>query len=501
MRKIIIMNFKKKILFFLSLVLFLSCNLLFSNAYTKSEIYDHWAGRYVKYMVDYGYLNGYSNGKFLPNKNISKEEVITVLNNISEKNSEYHFSILDNKKSLLKNEESKNSLNDQDFRDIGRDNFYKSDNNELLKDDEKLVTNNDNDNDKENLDNEIKKDLEEENKKIIEKSDKEKITYEDLIIMPNDIYDSYSTPALEKFFNYHILGKEYNYGFNPKDDITRGEFANILYNYLNKFDKLDENKKSSLNDIYDSSYMKSIDIVVGNGYMNGYDDNTFKPYEFLSRGEFAVIISKLINEEIPTELPPMKIEYTVLDVPYVSQLYPVYAPIGCEPTSCYAALKYKGYVNDVSHRKFLDNMPYDYINPNRGFVGHYTGYQDYSKRETIFPSPLANYAKKYGNAVDFSGHSLEDIKKQIVMGNPVVVYLTLYWNEPSYKNYYVEGNSYKWISNNHVVILCGYNPENNQYYVSDCYNVKNTSKPYKYWVDGSRLEYLYNLRKHAIVIK
>jgi len=143
-------------------------------------------------------------------------------------------------------------------------------------------------------------------------------------------------------------------------------------------------------------------------------------------------------------------------------------------------------------------MPYDSINPNRGFVGHYTGFRNRAKRETIFPNALAKYAKIYSDKVeDISGASMEDIKQEIYLGNPVVVYVTLYWNNPIYRNYYVEGKTYSWLSNNHVVTICGYDPATNMYYVSDPLS----RSTYKYWVNGKSLEYLYNFRKHAIVVR
>lgn len=320
------------------------------------------------------------------------------------------------------------------------------------------------------------------------------------IYKPDDIYKLWSTPYIEKFFDYEILKEEFGSSFNPKNVITRGEFAKIVYNYLEKFDKLDKNNRATIQDIDDSPYKDEIEVLVGNKILIGYEKSGFKPQNEMKRDEIARILANIINAEVP-ELPPVEIKYTVLNVPYVSQLYPVYAPIGCEPTSVYAALKYKGYVNNVSHRQFLNNMPYDYINPNRGFVGHYSGFRNYNKRETIFPNALSKYAAKYGNVVDFSGKSLEDIKKQICLGNPVVVYVTLYWREPYFRNYYVEGQTYRRLRNNHVVVLCGYNPKNDSYYVSDCYNINNTRKPYKYWVKGKTLNYIYNFRKHAILVK
>lgn len=46
----------------------------------------------------------------------------------------------------------------------------------------------------------------------------------------------------------------------------------------------------------------------------------------------------------------------VLNVPFVSQLTPTYAPMGCEGASLLMGLQYKGYTS-VSLKTFLDKMP------------------------------------------------------------------------------------------------------------------------------------------------
>ena len=322
----------------------------------------------------------------------------------------------------------------------------------------------------------------------------------------NQLYIDTSTPLIINGKRSDILNKLIKHlsdigikdiGINLDRPITKQEFAYYMYLIFDKYDMIDLNKIDTVADIENSPYKSKISLVVGNKILLLDKDKNFKPYDNITRGEIAKIISDYTKIKVE-ELPKIKDEKTVLDFQWVSQLYPVYAPIGCEPTSVYAALKSKGYVKDISHRQFLDNMPYDSINPNRGFVGHYTGFRNRAKRETIFPNALAKYAKIYSDKVeDISGASMEDIKQEIYLGNPVVVYVTLYWNNPIYRNYYVEGNTYRWLSNNHVVTICGYDPATNMYYVSDPLS----RSTYKYWVNGKSLEYLYNFRKHAIVVR
>ena len=287
--------------------------------------------------------------------------------------------------------------------------------------------------------------------------------------------------------------------FNPNDKVQKSDFAYFLYLYFKAFGKIDTSlKDETIKDIDTSPYKEIIKIVVGNNILPKDENGKFEPNKMLTRGELAKFLSDYASWE-PAPIPKITPKWTVLEVPYVSQLTPVYAPIGCEPVSVYQALKYKGYVKDVDLRTYLNNLPFDHINPSRGFVGHWSGFKNRAKRETIFPAPLAKYAQKYAgvNAQDFSGHSVEDIQREIYLGNPVVVYLTLNMSSPIYTTYYLEGNVYKWIRNNHVVTVIGYNPDNGDYYVSDPYSYGTR----KYWISKKTFEYLYNLRTHAIVVR
>lgn len=328
--------------------------------------------------------------------------------------------------------------------------------------------------------------------------DKPLIKVNEDVQYPKDIDNSFIKKDIEKLYKYGILEKTDDKNlFRPNDTITKAEFGYFMYAYLKAYGVINEKiVDQTITDIGSSLYKYVIQAVVGNGVFALDGNGRFHPDEKITIGKLSQFLVNYGQLQLQTP-PPFEKKYTVLDVPWVSQLSPVYAPIGCEPTSLYASLKYKGYVNAVSHRQFLDNMPYDYIDPRRGFVGHYSGFRNKSKRETIFPNALASYGGKYGNAQDFSGKSVSDIQTEVCMGNPVVAYVTFRWASPVWTRYYVEGNTYTWVSNNHVVVVCGYDPATNRYYVSDPYAYSTN----KYWVSGSTFEWLYNARKHAIVVR
>jgi uncharacterized protein YraI len=191
--------------------------------------------------------------------------------------------------------------------------------------------------------------------------------------------------------------------------------------------------------------------------------------------------------------------YKLLDVPYVSQLNPTYAPVGCEPASMLMALKSKGFA-DITYKEFLDDMPKSATNPALGFAGS-PYVQDASLRTTIYPKPLAEYANTYagGRAVDISGATVEDIKKEILAGNPVVVYLTTRLEAPVYATYIVDGESQSLLKNNHVVLVTGYDSENNKLRLTDPWSWDGTR--YERWVTVSNFAYSYNIRHHAITVR
>lgn len=192
--------------------------------------------------------------------------------------------------------------------------------------------------------------------------------------------------------------------------------------------------------------------------------------------------------------------YKTIRVPYHSQLTPVYAPVGCEATSLLMALQYKGIATNVSYRQFLDAMPKHSSNPAKGFVG--SPYQeDTSKRTTIYPQPLTDYANTYaaGRTVNFSGKYVEDIKKEILADNPVLVYLTVKREPPIYVTYIVEGEEQSLLRNNHAVLVTGYDSQTNKLRITDPWSRDGSRN--EYWVDIPGFAYSYNIRNHAIVVR
>ncbi|MEG0452504.1 MAG: C39 family peptidase [Coprobacillus sp.] len=181
-----------------------------------------------------------------------------------------------------------------------------------------------------------------------------------------------------------------------------------------------------------------------------------------------------------------------LDVKLYCQ-HDVGARMGCDPAALYQALKYKGYCQNVSLKTFISDMPISpNDNPNNGFAGNPFGQNDPAVLETIFPSPMTSWAKKYGNVNDFSGKSVDDIIDELRKGNPVVVYVTYNFNSPRWKQWHF-GRMY---SNLHCFTASGYNPVNKTIRLSDPGGAREHR-----WVSLSTFTRSYNHKKYAIVVR
>ena len=187
----------------------------------------------------------------------------------------------------------------------------------------------------------------------------------------------------------------------------------------------------------------------------------------------------------------------LLDAPCYSQTE-IGAVMGCEGASLLDGLHTKGYALNYDLRAFLDEMPIAADqNPHHGFGGSSAFVEelyDSLGREAwngIFPAPLAEWGKRYGNVVDISGASAEDLVAELAAGNPSVVYITTYWDGGGGLEEWWFGTT---VPGQHVVLLDGYDGASGQYHICD---------PYfgSYWVDSDTFLYNYNLLHWAVAIR
>ena len=186
--------------------------------------------------------------------------------------------------------------------------------------------------------------------------------------------------------------------------------------------------------------------------------------------------------------------WKVLNVPYHSQNWQqIYN--GCEAASMLMALQYKGYLRDVDLHKYAEMMPKseDY---NTGFVGSIYDLQPKTYVHWIAPAPLAKFGRESSgnaNVVDISGASLADLDKEVVAGNPVIIYVTFLFNPLK-----------EWLNgapkNLHVVLLTGYNEKTGAQRLTDPWTQADGGRTFD--VPRAELEKIYNaVGKRAVVVR
>lgn len=283
--------------------------------------------------------------------------------------------------------------------------------------------------------------------------------------------------------------------------LTREDFAYML----NAYTSVRHPEWTAENwyyDVQDSYACIPIEKLCTAGVLSGYENYFFRPKQGVPRADFLCALYALADgwekKKVTVTLP----KSNVIDVPYISQVYPVYAPVGCEATSLLMGLKGKGYAQGVDLRTFLDELPKTSQNPAKGFVGSpYVADKTKKTRTTIYPPVLAEYGRRYGDCEDISGSSVSLVQAELLKGNPVVAYLTLWWEKPFYRWYDIEGEQQRLLSNNHALLLIGYDSETDYYYVADPYNLYQQQSEYRYWKSGDLVDRLYNERRHAVVVR
>lgn len=191
------------------------------------------------------------------------------------------------------------------------------------------------------------------------------------------------------------------------------------------------------------------------------------------------------------------------NIPYYSQIDNIAAFVGCEAVAALGGLQAKGYAQGVTLRDFLNALPRTESDPEKGFVG--SPYVKNPKlRTTIYPAALAAYCNIYCGGkdacADFRGAEPEALQRELLAGNWVVAYVTMYWGEPEYRTYRIEGKEESLIANNHALLVCGYDPDKG-YFVSDPWNEGHHGEIYQYWQDAETFEKRWNLRKTGMVIR
>ncbi|MCI9198659.1 MAG: C39 family peptidase [Lachnospiraceae bacterium] len=149
-------------------------------------------------------------------------------------------------------------------------------------------------------------------------------------------------------------------------------------------------------------------------------------------------------------------------------------PTGCEVTSLTMALRFAGY--DVSKEeladRYLDKTTPGSVSYKEAFWG------DPRQAESFgcYAPVIVNAANKYlaekesqMQAYDLTGTSLDDVLTEVRMGSPVIVWGSMYINEEIVFSYgwEIDGETVTWPSNEHCMLLIGFDMENDSVIVCD----------------------------------
>lgn len=115
-------------------------------------------------------------------------------------------------------------------------------------------------------------------------------------IEENDSCDEWAVDAIDYVMQNGLMQGKSTNNFAPKDELSRGEFATIISRMLN-LDKYTY-KKITYADATGHWANKAIQNVTATGLMCGYGDNIFKPNEKIKREEVAKVLAQLVNEKV-----------------------------------------------------------------------------------------------------------------------------------------------------------------------------------------------------------
>ncbi len=135
---------------------------------------------------------------------------------------------------------------------------------------------------------------------------------------------------------------------------------------------------------------------------------------------------------------------------------------GCEGASLLMGLQITGHAMEYDYYSFLDEMPYSPdSSPYKGFAGSL--WADTPEIDAMMPGPVTEWGSRYGTTVDHTGCDTDTLISCLRKGHPVVVWTSIHMVPSQLISY--EWGTYK--SNNHVMLLIGYDQESNMFKLVD----------------------------------
>jgi uncharacterized protein YvpB len=152
--------------------------------------------------------------------------------------------------------------------------------------------------------------------------------------------------------------------------------------------------------------------------------------------------------------------------------------LSCEARSAVDVANFWGV--DVTEKKFLKNLPRS-ENPDKGFVGSPNGVWGNVPPASygVHAGPIAETLNQFGlDAKAHVGLSLDDLRREIAAGHPVIVWVIGQMDRGSPIKVRVrDGSTVRVAYFEHTMILVGYDP--NRVYVVDAYTGQEQVYPFK----------------------
>ncbi len=111
----------------------------------------------------------------------------------------------------------------------------------------------------------------------------------------SDVDDEWFSSAVSTLTKIGILSGYEDGSFRPNQPITRAEMAKIIA----KFADLTDTQKT-FTDIKGHWAQSYIELAAGNGWINGYEDGSFRPQSKITRAETVAMINRVLDR-VPTK--------------------------------------------------------------------------------------------------------------------------------------------------------------------------------------------------------
>lgn len=192
---------------------------------------------------------------------------------------------------------------------------------------------------------------------------------------------------------------------------------------------------------------------------------------------------------------------------------------GCAGASLLTSFQMRGFLTSMNYPQFMDTMLYAPIerpselfraNPNNGYHGDPKAHNGYIGNGTgygnaIYPAGIVKWVNKLKNegykinceVTDISGCDTNRLIEEVRKGNTPIVQVTWHYLPKStskeWWGYYVPGH--------HFNALIGYDYKNDKFKVADPDWPDNSNKDKTRWIDGNTFRNIYNIQKHAVLVR